>query len=111
MQAWTKTCISLGLRPYWPQAGFGENGFATATLGGYTGRSLPLIHSTSRSFAVRRAVGVPGEIPLDRRPHALVQRVDDLLVVDRADFAVTIRAADRRPRLGGVVVDVEPVPP
>src|SRR5207253_4498073 len=35
--------------PYFPQAGLGENGFATATFGGYTGSSRPFTHSTSRS--------------------------------------------------------------
>ena len=50
MQAWTKRCIAVsGRRSYPPQAGFGENGFASATFAGNTGSSLPPTHSTSRS--------------------------------------------------------------
>src|SRR6266852_8195735 len=35
---------------YWPQAGLGENGLASAKLFGNTGRSFPPTHSTRRSL-------------------------------------------------------------
>src|SRR5712672_1559411 len=34
-------------------------------------------------LALRAAVGVPAQVPLDRRPHAPVQGLDDRRVVDR----------------------------
>src|SRR6266568_6391558 len=72
------------------------------------GEQLPVDPLDEQVAAVRRPVGVPRDVPLERCPGALVQRSDDGLVVDRARLldGELEKLADR-PGLGRVVVDPE----
>src|SRR6516164_1597175 len=80
MQAWTKTCMRRVLAS---PGRLRRERLRDRDLRREDREQLALHPLDEQVLPVRLAVGVPGQVPLDRRPRALVQGRDDRLVVDR----------------------------
>src|SRR5512141_3060514 len=86
MQAWMKTCIGRGSLVLLAPGGLRGERLRNRHVRWEHRQQLALDPLDEQVVAVRRPVRVPGQVALDRRPRALVERGDDLLVVDRADL-------------------------
>src|SRR5712664_2729602 len=111
MQAWMKTCTCCDGPALVAPGRLGRERLGEREALREHRQELSTHPLDEEVVAVGSSVGVPGQVALDRRPRAPVERGDDLLVVDRADLLHRqLQELADGPRLGGVVVDLELVP-
>src|SRR5437763_2052220 len=72
MQAWTKTCTVSGISLLLAPGRLRRERLRDRDAGRVDREELALDPFDEQVVAVRRAVGVPGEVALDRLPHAAV---------------------------------------